>query len=126
MGSAGRENQEEEENNNGENNQNPGEDQNQDENQNGDIANGNNMLSGSAWFDANADGRKDANEQVLSGITVKLLNVNTNQLVKDSSGNTAEITRTITKEDKIAPTITLEGNKTITLYLGNTWKVEES
>lgn len=42
--------------------------------------------------------------------------------VKDSSGNTAEITRTITKEDKIAPTITLEGNKTITLYLGNTWK----
>lgn len=42
--------------------------------------------------------------------------------VKDSSGNTAEITRTITKEDKIAPTITLEGNKTITLYLDNTWK----
>lgn len=42
--------------------------------------------------------------------------------VKDSSGNTAEITRTITKEDKIAPTITLKGNKTITLYLGNTWK----
>ena len=83
---------EEEENNNGENNQNPGEDQNQDENQNGDIANGNNMLSGSAWFDANADGRKDANEQVLSGITVKLLNVNTNQLVKDSSGNTLTTT----------------------------------
>lgn len=42
--------------------------------------------------------------------------------VKDSSGNTAEITRTITKEDKIAPTIALKGNKTITLYLGNTWK----
>ena len=42
--------------------------------------------------------------------------------VKDSSGNTAEITRKITKEDKIAPTITLKGNKTITLYLGNTWK----
>lgn len=42
--------------------------------------------------------------------------------VKDSSGNTAEITRTITKEDKIVPTITLKGNKTITLYLGNTWK----
>lgn len=42
--------------------------------------------------------------------------------VKDSSGNTSEITRTITKEDKIAPTITLKGNKTITLYLGNTWK----
>ena len=41
--------------------------------------------------------------------------------VKDSSGNKAEITRTITKEDKIAPTITLKGNKSITLYLGNTW-----
>ena len=42
--------------------------------------------------------------------------------VKDSSGNTAEITITITKEDKIATTITLSVNKTISLFLGYTWK----
>ncbi len=41
--------------------------------------------------------------------------------VKDSSGNSAEITRTITKEDKTAPTITLKGNKTQNIYLGNKW-----
>ena len=41
--------------------------------------------------------------------------------VKDSSGNTTKITRNISKEDKTAPTITLKGNKTITLYLGNAW-----
>ena len=42
-------------------------------------------------------------------------------LVKDSSGNQAKITRTINEEDKIAPIITLKGNKTINIYLGNTW-----
>ena len=41
---------------------------------------------------------------------------------KDSSGNKSQIIRTITKEDKTAPNITLSGNKTITLYLGSTWK----
>ena len=60
--------------------------------QTGDVANGDYMISGSAWFDTNADGRKDSGEESLSGITVKLLNVNTNQLVKDSSGNTLTTT----------------------------------
>lgn len=60
--------------------------------QNGDVANGDHMISGSAWFDTNADGKKDSGEQSLSGITVKLLNVDTNQLVKDSSGNTLSTT----------------------------------
>ncbi len=41
--------------------------------------------------------------------------------VKDSSGNIAKVKRTITKEDKTSPVITLKGNKTITLYLGNPW-----
>ena len=55
--------------------------------QNGDIANGEYMISGVAWYDANADGRRDAGEQTLEGITVSLLNVSTNQLVRDTSGN---------------------------------------
>ena len=42
--------------------------------------------------------------------------------VKDSSGNETKVTRTVTKEDKTLPSISLKGNKTITLYLGNAWK----
>lgn len=42
--------------------------------------------------------------------------------VKDTSGNITKITRTITKEDKTLPEITLKGNSTETIYLGNTWK----
>lgn len=40
-----------------------------------------------AWYDENANGIKEDNENVLSGITVKLLNIETNQFVKDTSGN---------------------------------------
>ena len=55
--------------------------------QGGNVANGDHMISGMAWYDANTDGRKDANEESLEGITVRLLNVGTNQLVKNSSGS---------------------------------------
>ena len=54
---------------------------------NNNIANGNKIISGIAWYDANADGKKDENENTLSGITVNLLNAETNQLVKNKSGN---------------------------------------
>ena len=42
--------------------------------------------------------------------------------VKDTSNNETKITRTITSEDKILPTITLKGSTNQTIYLGNTWK----
>ncbi len=71
---------------------NPGQEGGQIGGQTGDVANGDHMISGSAWFDTNADGKKDSGEQSLSGITVKLLNVDTNQLVKDSSGNVLSTT----------------------------------
>lgn len=51
------------------------------------IAQGNRIISGMAWYDENANGIKEDNENVLSGITVKLLNIETNQFVKDTSGN---------------------------------------
>ena len=57
---------------------------------NGDIANGNKMITGLAWYDENANGKKDDNEQLLSGITVKLLNTKTNNMVKNSSGSILE------------------------------------
>lgn len=56
------------------------------------VANGNKMISGIAWYDENTNGKKDENESVLSGITVNLLNAETNQLVKDKSGNTLSAT----------------------------------
>ncbi len=57
-----------------------------------DIATGNSTISGLAWYDENQDGRKDNSEQLLSGITVKLLNVDTNNIVKDTQGNDLEAT----------------------------------
>lgn len=68
---------------------NSGEDNNTGDNN---IANGNKMISGIAWYDENANGKKDENENTLSGITVNLLNAETNQLVKDKNGNTISAT----------------------------------
>ena len=59
---------------------------------NGDIANGEQIISGLAWFDENANGRKDDGEKTLRNIKVRLLNVNTNQWVKDKEGNILEAT----------------------------------
>lgn len=55
-------------------------------NHTGSIANGEQMISGLAWYDENGNGKKDEEENTLNDITVKLLNVETNQLVKDTSG----------------------------------------
>ena len=54
------------------------------------------MIEGVAWIDSNTDGVKNAGEPILSGVTVKLLNVETNEIVKDGSGN--EITTTTNSE----------------------------
>lgn len=56
------------------------------------IAKGNKMIEGIAWFDENANGKKDQGEKLLSNIKVKLLNVETNNLVKDQNGNVLEVT----------------------------------
>ena len=69
-----------------------GSDDGQNDVEDNDIATGNRTISGLAWFDENQDGKKDAEEQVLSGIKVKLLNVDTNNIVKDEDGNELEAT----------------------------------
>lgn len=61
-----------------------------DDEQNGNIANGEQMISGLAWYDENGNGKKDDEETTLKNITVRLLNVNTNQLVRDAEGDTLE------------------------------------
>lgn len=56
------------------------------------VANGKRNITGTAWFDENANGKKDENERVLSNIKVKLLNLDTNKLVKDKNGKILEAT----------------------------------
>lgn len=55
---------------------------------------------------------------------VKILNEGNKIIyfVYDSSGNTTTIERTITKEDNESPTITLLGNNTINLYVGDKYE----
>ena len=72
------------------NNGNSNDDNPTDDEQNGNIANGERMISGLAWYDKNHDGKKDDGEETLSNITVRLLNVNTNQFVKDTDGDILE------------------------------------
>lgn len=59
--------------------------------QDGNIANGERIISGIAWYDENGNGRKEDDETTLRDITVKLLNVDTHQFVKDSQGKTLEV-----------------------------------
>ena len=73
-------------------NGNNGNNGNTEDGQNGNIANGEQMISGLAWFDENHNGRKDDNEATLQNITVRLLNVETNSYVRDSSGDILEAT----------------------------------
>ena len=62
-------------------------------NNSGDNQNtGSNIINGIAWYDTNANGKRDQNENTLSGITVNLLNAETNQLVKDKNGNAISAT----------------------------------
>ena len=58
----------------------------------GNIAQGTRIISGIAWFDQNANGKKDSDETILSGVKVSLLNAETNQFVKDKSGNNIVVT----------------------------------
>lgn len=58
----------------------------------GDIANGKGTIMGLAWFDQNANGKKDDDEKTLNNVRVYLLNTNTNNLVKDTNGKTLEAT----------------------------------
>lgn len=51
-------------------------------------------ISGLAWLDKNENGQRDDGEELLSGIEVRLLNKNTNEIVKDITTGNEKITRT--------------------------------
>ena len=47
-----------------------------------------NEISGLVWEDGNKDGKRDSNEQLMSGVGVKVYNANTNTLVDQTNTNT--------------------------------------
>ena len=57
-----------------------------------DVANGNGIITGVAWFDENANGQRDDNEELLSGVKVRLYNSETNNLVRKQDGSILEAT----------------------------------
>lgn len=104
-------NPKEDESGNGDNiEDNEGDNNNKEE---GDIAQGTKMITGTAWFDSNSNGKKDAGEQTLSNVKVKLLNAKTNHLVKDKSGKTVE---TVTNENGVYVLENLVKGKYIAIF----------
>ena len=49
-------------------------------------------INGQAWIDANKNGKKDDNEQRISGVTVKLFSAENNSIVTDKSNNVYKTT----------------------------------
>ena len=57
-----------------------------------DVATGTSIITGIAFIDENSNGQKDDNEQLLSGVEVRLYNTETNNLVKQGNGDILEVT----------------------------------
>ena len=70
---------------------NPGDNNNNNVDDN-DVANGTGIITGIAWFDENANGARDDNEELLRGVRVQLYNTETNNLVKKEDGTVLEVT----------------------------------
>ena len=68
-----------------------GNDENNDESTNN-VANGKGTITGIAWFDENANGKKDVGEKLISGVKVRLFNTENNSIVKNQNGNELEVT----------------------------------
>ncbi len=56
----------------------------------GDSTTNNSSLSGIAWFDANANGKKDKEESTIKDVKVRLLDVKTSQYAKDENNEVIE------------------------------------
>lgn len=57
-----------------------------------DVATGTSIITGIAFIDENSNGQKDDNEELLSGVKVRLYNTETNNLVKQENGDVLEAT----------------------------------
>lgn len=65
----------------------PGEDKPDDSNPDSSEPDEYRIIYGVAWLDENENGQKDMSEKAIEGIDVKLLDVLTNEFVKDANGN---------------------------------------
>ena len=72
-----------------------------------------NIVTGIAWLDENRNGKKDAEEKLLSNIDVKLFDITSNSIAKDKEGKIAE-TRTNDKGEYVFTKI--ENGKYIVLF----------
>lgn len=52
------------------------------------------IISGTAWVDSNKNGQRDEEEQILPKVEVRLLNKNTNEIVKDIDSGADKVTQT--------------------------------
>ena len=73
----------------GENPEDPDDNNDVDDN---DVATGTSIITGIAFIDENSNGQKDDNEELLSGVKVRLYNTETNNLVKQENGDVLEAT----------------------------------
>ena len=79
-------------------------------------------ISGLAWLDVNEDGQRDENETLLSGIEVRLLNKNTNDIVKDVTTGNAKITNTSSNGEYVFTN--LEDGEYLVVFVYNTSRYE--
>lgn len=117
---------EQQNNENGVNNSNGQENINEDEDQGGKTTTPESAgkvqtkkIVGIAWQDENADGKKDNNEKLISNIKVRLLDTETNNYVKDETGNILEAE---TNENGIYILEKIQKGKYIVIFDYNTSK----
>lgn len=95
-----------------------------------DIEEGTIYISGLVWLDENRDGIRDAGERLLNGISVILINSETNEIVQDSNGT--NITATTNSNGEYALVNIPEGNYIVVfeydtnIYTATTYQTESA
>lgn len=81
-----------------------------------------NKISGIAWIDTNQDGERNDDEPILSGVQVRLLNSNTNEIVKDIDSGNEKITTTSSSGEYIFTN--LEDGEYLVVFVYNSAKYD--
>lgn len=89
---------------------------------NPDIVNGRKVISGFAWLDENKDGQRNDNEPIIPEVEVRLLNKNTNSIVRDVDTNEEKITKTSSTGEYIFTN--LEAGEYLVIFVYNTAKYD--
>ncbi len=87
-----------------------------------DIVTGRKVISGFAWLDENKDGQRNDNEPIIPEIEVRLLNKNTNMVVRDVDTNEEKITKTSSTGEYMFTN--LEEGEYLVIFVYNTAKYE--